>query len=83
MSDQPTGGGELSHFEQLSAITPRKQPLAIVIGALVVGVALILINKLAPTETVDQLKKEEAKKAAAAAVQPAEASGPAGDIDDI
>lgn len=81
MSDQPTGGGELTHFEQLSAITPKTMPLAIIIGALMIGPLLILINLLAPTEAVDELKGDDAKKDTAAEVQPAGGGG--GEVDDI
>lgn len=76
---QPSGGGQLSHFESLSAITPKKQPLAILFGTALVPVVLWIINLLAPTEAVEDLKgkgeKGEGDKPAVTA--------PADDIDDI
>jgi hypothetical protein len=71
-------GGDLSHFEQLSAVTPKKIPLAIIIGTLIVPVVLWLINLIAPSEGVAELKEAEKQKAEEA---PAAVSGP--DIDDI
>ena len=76
---KPLGGGELSEFERLSAITPKKVPLAILIGTALVPVVLWIINVLAPTEAVDELKKAEEEKGGPAAVQPV--GGP--DIDEI
>jgi preprotein translocase subunit Sec61beta len=76
---KPLAGGELSHFEQLAAVTPKKTPLAILIGTALVPVVLWVINLLAPTETVDELKKAEQQTQA-------EVSGPAAgspDIDEI
>ena len=52
---------ELSHFEQQSTITPTKQPWAIIIGALLALVALIVINALAPTQAVQKGRDAEAK----------------------
>jgi hypothetical protein len=75
---RPLGGGELSEFERLSAITPKKTPLAILIGTALVPIVLWIINLLAPTEAVDELKKAEEDKAAPAATQ---VGGP--DIDEI
>lgn len=75
---KPLGGGELSEFERLSAITPKKTPLAIIIGTALVPVVLWVINILAPTEAVDELKKAEEDKTGSAA---AEVGGP--DIDEI
>lgn len=77
---QASGGGELSQFEALSAITPKKQPMAILIGTAVTLVALWVINALAPTEAVDDLKKQGSKASEAAATAPA---GGGEGIDDI
>jgi hypothetical protein len=74
---QPMGGGELSQFERLSALTPKKTPFAILIGAALIPVVLWIINVLAPTEAVDELKEAEAERPAAASP----AGGP--DIDEI
>ena len=74
---KPLGGGELSEFERLSAITPKKVPLAILIGTALVPIVLWIINLLAPTEAVDELKKAEEEKTPAAQV----GGGP--DIDEI
>jgi hypothetical protein len=74
---KPLGGGELSEFERLSAITPKKTPLAILIGTALVPIVLWIINLLAPTEAVDELKKAEEEKATPAA----RVGGP--DIDEI
>jgi hypothetical protein len=72
-----TGGGELSNFERLSAITPKKTPMAIIIGTALVPLILWIINLLAPTEAVDELKEAEKDQAPAAA----QAGGP--DIDEL
>lgn len=74
---KPLGGGDLSEFERLSAITPKKMPLAILVGTALVPVVLWIINLLAPTEAVDELKKAEEEKTPAAQV----GGGP--DIDEI
>jgi hypothetical protein len=50
---------ELSHFEQLSAQIPKKQPYAILIGAAMLPILLSIINWLSPTEAVEDLKKQE------------------------
>ncbi|MBW2276491.1 MAG: hypothetical protein JRF63_03300 [Deltaproteobacteria bacterium] len=73
---KPLGGGDLSNFERLSAITPKKTPLAILIGTAMVPIVLWVINMLAPTEAVDELKKAEEEKTPSAQV-----GGP--DIDEI
>ena len=58
--------GELSHFEALSAVIPKKTPIAILVGTALVPIVLWVINVLAPTEAVDELKnaEEEASKPA-------------------
>lgn len=83
MSDQQqaSDGGELTQFEALSAVTPKKQPMAILIGTAVTLVALWVVNALAPTEAVGDLKKQESKAAAAAAT--VQTGGGEGSIDDI
>jgi hypothetical protein len=50
-------------------VTPKKTPIAILVGAGLIPVVLWLINVLAPTEAVDELKtaEEDADKPAAAA----------------
>lgn len=48
---------ELSHFEELSAKTPKKEPYAILIGAVLLVVVLWLLNHFAPTEGVKDLKE--------------------------
>jgi hypothetical protein len=58
---QPTGGGELTQYESMSAITPKKQPLAIIIGTILLPLVLWVINLLAPTEAVEDLKKGQEK----------------------
>jgi hypothetical protein len=80
---QASGGGELTQFEALSAIIPKKQPMAIMIGTVVTILALWIINALAPTETVDQLKKQGEAATQAAAAATAAAGGSEGSIDDI
>lgn len=79
MTDQPTGGGELTQFEAASAVTPKKMALAIVIGAALIVPLLWLLSALAPTEAVEELKaaEKEAKEA------PAEAQPVGGSVDDI
>ncbi|MDJ0762711.1 MAG: hypothetical protein QNJ97_06945 [Myxococcota bacterium] len=61
---------ELSHFEELSAQTPKKEPYAILIGTVILAVALVVLNKLSPTEPVRELKA--AQEAMPTAVQPAD-----------
>ena len=61
---------ELSHFEELSAQTPKKQPYAILIGTVVLIIVLVLIKELSPTQAVEELK--EAEDEAPAAVAPAD-----------
>ncbi len=75
MSQQQSG--ELSQFEQLSAMTPKKMPLAIIAGTLLIPILLVIINMLIPNEAVD-----EAKANAQTAEAPAEAQ-PAGEVDEI
>ena len=55
---------ELSHFEQLSAQTPKKQPYAILIGAILVPIILAIVNMLSPTEGVKELTKKTDNAAA-------------------
>lgn len=50
---------ELSHFEQLSAKTPTKQPVAILIGMALLPLLLWAINLIAPNEGVKELKQEK------------------------
>lgn len=78
MSDQPSG--DLSHFENLSAKTPRQVPYAILIGAIVSVIVLVAINLLAPTEAVNDLKKVTAEKDVPTETAP---TGGGQDIDDI
>jgi len=70
---------ELSHFESLAAMTPKKTPYAILVGSALIPVILVLINWLAPTEAVDDLKNAQEAQASDVAgnVQAA------GDVDDI
>ena len=72
-----TGSG-LSHFEEEAAKTPRKMPLAIVIGSALLPFLLILINWLAPNEAIEEAKKQEKEKEEPAAVELPEV-----EIDDI
>ena len=62
-----TGSG-LSHFEEEAAQTPKKMPMAIVIGTALVPVVLILLNWLAPNEAIKEAKQQEAEKDEPAAV---------------
>ena len=72
-------GSELSHFEQEAAQTPRKLPLAIVIGTALLPVLLILLNYFAPNKAIKEAKEQEkAKDEPAAAVDV-----PESEIDDI
>ena len=73
---KPPSGGELSNFERLSAITPKKTPMAIIIGTALVPLILWIINLLAPTEGVAELKEAEKETAATTQV-----GGP--DIDEL
>lgn len=47
---------ELSHFEELSAKTPKTQPYAILIGAALLPLIIWVISLVAPTESVKELK---------------------------
>ncbi len=67
---------ELSHFEQLSAKTPKKEPYAILLGTIFAIFVLWLVNTLAPSEGVKDLREQQTQKDAPAAVR-------ADDIDDI
>ena len=78
MTDQPTGGGELTQFEAASAVTPKKMAFAIIVGAAFIPVILWLLSALAPTEAVEELKAAEKRGDDTPA-----ASAPAGDVDDI
>jgi hypothetical protein len=48
---------ELSHFEELSAKTPLKGPIAIIVGSIVLPIILYLLSLITPTEAVSDLKK--------------------------
>jgi len=67
--------GDLSHFEALSAVTPKKTPIAILVGTALVPIVLWIINVLAPTEAVDELKNAEEEGAKEQAAQTATADG--------
>ncbi len=51
---------ELSHFEALSAKTPRKEPFGILIGTVVMVVVILILNYLSPGAAAH--KAEEEKK---------------------
>lgn len=61
--------GELSHFEELSAKTPMKQPVALIVGMMLLPGLLWLINFLAPNEGVEDLKSGQGDAEQAAQVQ--------------
>ena len=63
---------ELSHFEELSAQTPKKQPYAILIGTVVLIIVLVLIKELSPTQAVEELKEAEEAPAAVQAADDGE-----------
>ena len=50
---------ELSHFEELSAKTPVKQPYAILGGAVLLIIVLWLLNAIAPNEAVKESKAQQ------------------------
>jgi len=68
MGDQPPV--DLSHFENLSAQTPKQVPYIILLGVVLIPVVLVVINILAPTEAVDDLKKVKADADVPAVVAP-------------
>jgi zona occludens toxin (predicted ATPase) len=72
--------GELSTFEQKSAITPKQMPFSILGGTILAVIIFILVSTFGTNDAVDDLKKAEAKPAATQAATPA-ASG--GEVDDI
>ena len=63
---------ELSHFEEQSAQTPKKQPYAILIGTVVLIIVLVLIKELSPTQAVEELKEAEEAPAAVQAADDGE-----------
>jgi hypothetical protein len=69
--------GELSTFEQKSAITPKQMPFSILGGTILAVIIFILVSTFGTNDAVDDLK---AKPAATQAATPA-ASG--GEVDDI
>ena len=69
MSDQPPV--DLSHFENLSAKTPKQVPYIIMLCVVLIPTVLVIINILAPTEAVDDLKKVKAEADVPAQVAPA------------
>ena len=69
MSDQPPV--DLSHFENLSAQTPKQVPYIIMLCVILIPTILVIINILAPTEAVDDLKKVKAETDVPAEVAPA------------
>ena len=77
MSDQPPV--DLSHFENLSAQTPKQVPYIILLGVVLIPIVLVLINILAPTEAVDDLKKVKANVDVPAETAPAAGQ----DVDNI
>jgi hypothetical protein len=62
---------ELSHFEQESTKTPTKQPYAILGGFVLLVIALMLLNALAPNEAIEEAKANQEAAAAPAAAAPA------------
>ncbi len=58
---------ELSHFEEISTKTPRKQPYAIIIGAALLPLLMWVINLISPTEAVKELKTDDTPAATQAA----------------
>jgi hypothetical protein len=58
---------ELSHFEELSAKTPVKQPYAILGGAVLLIIVLWLLNAIAPNEAVKESKSRESDQVEEAA----------------
>ena len=66
---------DLSHFENLSAQTPKQVPYIILLGVVLIPVVLVVINILAPTEAVDDLKKVKADADVPAVVAPSGAQG--------
>ena len=71
---------ELSHFEELSAQTPKKGPYAIIIGTVLLPILLWAINLMAPSEGVKDLKDKEKESKDT----PAATAGPSSeDIEDI
>jgi len=77
MSDQPSV--DLSHFENLSTKTPRQVPYIILLGVILIPIVLVVINMLAPTEAVDDLKKVKTEVDVPAETAPAGGQN----IDDI
>ena len=60
---------ELSHFEKISAVTPKKQPYAILIGTVILVIVLWLLNQLTPSEGVKDLKEAQKKQDSSSATR--------------
>jgi Mg/Co/Ni transporter MgtE len=76
--------GELSEFEQKSALIPKQAPFAILGGFVLAIILFALISMFAKNEAVDDINKKaaEANAKAEAASTPAPAAG-GGEVDDI
>ena len=72
--------GELSTFEQKSAITPKQTPYGIIGGTILAVIIFFLVSTFGTNDAVDDLKKAEKKPAATEAAPAASGSG---DVDDI
>lgn len=66
---------ELSHFEEISAKTPLRQPYTILGGVVLMVIVLWLLNAIAPNEAVKESKarkSDRVEEAAAPAAQGAD-----------
>lgn len=72
--------GELSQFEQKSAIVPKQTPYGILGGFVLAIIIFILVSNFAANEAVDDLKKEKDKSAETESKSP-ETSGDKGEVD--
>ncbi len=74
--------GELTQFEQKSALTPKQMPYAIIGGCILAFIVVLLVTAFGKNEAVNDLH-QMGKENAAQATAPAATSGSAGSIDDI
>ena len=72
--------GELSSFEQKSAVTPKQTPYGILGGTILAVIIFILVSTFGTNDAVDDLKE---KKADAAKTEAAPSTGGGGDVEDI
>ena len=72
--------GELSTFEQKSALVPKQTPYGILGGTILAVIIFVLVSTFGTNEAVDDLKKNED---AAGQTEAAPQAGSGGAVEDI